>query len=186
MKEVRFHGRGGQGAVTAARILASAIFEEGTNNIQAFPAFGMERRGAPVRAFLRFSADEPIPIRTYVYTPDYVVVLDPTLFETVNVNILDGLKRDGLVIINTGEHPSKFRIPSGKIAVVDATSIALKILGRPIMNTPMIGAFAAATQEVSLSAVIEAINEKFPKRLAERNVQAAKIGYQETRVYNST
>lgn len=181
LREVRFHGRGGQGAVTAARLLAAAIFEEGegTIHVQAFPAFGMERRGAPVRAFLRFS-DRPIPIRTYVYTPDYIVVLDSTLFRTVN--ILEGLKQVGMVLINTTEHSSKFELNTGKIAVVDATSIALKILGRPIVNTTMLGVFAAATQEVSLRAVLEAINAEFANHNAERNIQAAKKGYHATTV----
>lgn len=184
MKEVRFHGRGGQGAVTAARLLAAAIFEEaeGKRYVQAFPAFGMERRGAPVQAFLRFS-DLPIPIRTYVYTPDYVIVLDATLINSVMIH--DGLKSDGLVLINTNENPSKFRVQTEKIAVVDATSIALETLGRPIVNTTMLGAFAAATQEVSLNTVIDAITEGFASRLVDRNVQAAKTGYQETKISGS-
>ncbi len=184
MKEIRFHGRGGQGAVTAARILASAIFKEGNGliHVQAFPAFGMERRGAPVRAFLRFN-DKPIPVRTYVYTPDYVIVLDPSLFKTDN--ILEGLKHNGLVLMNTRKHPATFKMQTGKFAVVDATSIALRILERPIVNTIMLGAFAAATQVVSLNAIFEAITEGFTKHLVERNIQAAKMGYQDTIVYNT-
>lgn len=181
MKEVRFHGRGGQGAVTAARLLASALFNEG-KIVQAFPFFGVERRGAPVQAFLRFSVNEPIVIRTYVYTPDYVIVLDPTLLKAVNV--LSGLKPNGMIIINTSEHPSKLMLRVNRIAVVDATSIALKILGTPIVNTVMLGAFASATKEVSLTSVLEAIKGEFDERLAKANTQAAIEGYERTSVYS--
>jgi len=181
MKEVRFHGRGGQGAVTAARILALALFREG-KIVQAFPFFGMERRGSPVQAFLRFSMVETIAIRTYVYAPDYIVVLDPTLFKTVD--ILSGLKDNGLAIINTTEHPSKLGLKVKNIATVDATTISLKALKNRIVNIAMLGAFASATGEVSLKSVFEATKESFTERLAKPNIQAAKMAYQETKLHN--
>ncbi|MCS7114186.1 MAG: pyruvate ferredoxin oxidoreductase subunit gamma [Nitrososphaerota archaeon] len=181
MKEVRFHGRGGQGAVTAARILASAMFFEG-KNVQAFPVFGLERRGSPVEAFLRYSVNEPIPVRTYVHNPDCIVVFDQTLFKTVKV--LDGLKEDGLLLINTSMHPSKLNLKVKRVAVVDATSISLKTLGTPIVNTVMCGAFAAATKDVSLSSVLKTIRERFAGNLAENNEKAAAEGYRETKIYH--
>lgn len=180
MKEVRFHGRGGQGVVTAARVLASAMFNEG-KNVQAFPVFGLERRGSPVEAFLRYSVNEPIPVRTYVHNPDCIVVFDPTLFKTVK--LLDGLKQDGLVIINTSMDQSMLDLNVKKAAVVNATSIALETLGLPVVNTVMCGAFAAATKEVSISSVLKAIEERFAGSLVENNVKAATAGYKETKIY---
>lgn len=168
--------------MTAARLLAAAMFEEsgGKRYVQAFPAFGMERRGAPVQAFLRWS-EKPIPIRTYVYTPDVVVVLDPTLLKTGEV--FEGLKKTGLAIINTKEQLSKVKGPAENLAVVDATGIAWKILKRPIVNTTMLGAFAAATNEVSVEAVTETIQQEFAAPVAKQNVEAVKRGYQETRMH---
>lgn len=182
MKEVRFHGRGGQGVVTAARILASAMFDEG-KNVQAFPVFGLERRGSPVEAFLRYSVNKPIPVRTYVHNPDCIVVFDQTLFKTVKV--LNGLKQNGLLIINTSMHPSELNLNVANVAVVDATAISLKTLGTPIVNTVMCGAFAAATNDVSLPSVLKAIQERFTGSLIENNVKAAMEGYKETKIYRT-
>jgi len=172
--EVRFHGRGGQGAVTAARLLAEAVFLEG-KYFQAFPSFGAERRGAPVLAFTRIDT-KPIRIRTEVYEPNHVVVLDPTLLEAVNVAA--GLKRGGIIVVNAKEVPGELK--AGKVATVDATAIALEFLGAPITNTAMLGAFAKATKLVSLNSVVKAIEGYFGKKLAEKNVAAVKAAYERT------
>jgi 2-oxoisovalerate ferredoxin oxidoreductase gamma subunit len=171
--EIRFHGRGGQGAVTAARLLAEAAFIEG-NYCQAFPFFGAERRGAPVVAFTRIDK-KPIRNRSQVYEPNYVVVLDPTLTETVNVAA--GLKRGGIIVLNAKEVPEN--IKGYKMALVDATSIAIKNLGVPITNTTMLGALAKSTGIVSLDSVKKVIEKRFGK-LAEKNINAAKLAYEQT------
>jgi 2-oxoacid:acceptor oxidoreductase gamma subunit (pyruvate/2-ketoisovalerate family) len=176
MKEVRFHGRGGQGAVTAARLLAEAAFLEG-KYCQAFPFFGAERRGAPVLAFTRIN-DKPIRARTQVYEPNYVVVLDQTLLGAVDVTA--GLKRGGIVIINAKKPPRK--IAADKIVSVDATSIAMEILGAPITNTAMLGAFAKATGLVSLDSILKVVQDKFKGKLGEKNVAAVKAAYERAAV----
>ena len=143
MFEVRFHGRGGQGAVTASKILALAAFTEGKYVI-SFPFFGTERRGAPVTAFTRVD-DSPILLKSQVYEPDAVVVLDQYVMRTVNVS--SGLKDDGLFIVNSSKPPEYFELPC-RVATVDATSIAIDMgLGNrtnPIINTAMMGANAKA------------------------------------------
>ncbi|OYT41507.1 MAG: pyruvate ferredoxin oxidoreductase [Candidatus Altiarchaeales archaeon ex4484_43] len=174
MKEIRFHGRGGQGAVTAATLLAMAAFRDGRFS-QAFPKFGVERRGAPVQAFTRIS-DEFIRRKSAIYEPDILVVLDPTLFEVVNVT--EGLSRGGEVIINTEMDPDKFNIENAKIYTVDATSLAFEILGSNIVNTAMLGAFAAFTGEINKGSVCEAVREHFPAHLAEKNVALVEKTYQ--------
>jgi pyruvate ferredoxin oxidoreductase gamma subunit len=171
MIEVRFHGRGGQGAVTAARLLAEAAFLEGKYS-QAFPSFGAERRGAPVLAFTRID-DKPIRIRTQVYEPNHVVVLDPTLIEAVNV--ASGLKRGGTIVINSKEH-HKFN--DVKVASVDATSTAIETLGVPITNTVMLGALVKVTKIVSLDSIVEAVQNTFKGKLVEKNVAAVKLAYE--------
>jgi len=171
MIEIRFHGRGGQGAVTAARLLAEAAFLEGKYS-QAFPSFGAERRGAPILAFTRIN-NKPIRIRTQVYEPNHVVVLDPTLIEAVNV--ASGLKRGGVVVINSRE-PHKFT--GAKVASIDATSIAIENLGVPITNTVMLGALVKMTKIVSLDSIVKAVQNTFKGKLAEKNVAAIKLAYE--------
>jgi pyruvate ferredoxin oxidoreductase gamma subunit/2-oxoisovalerate ferredoxin oxidoreductase gamma subunit len=177
LKEVRIHGRGGQGGVTAAEMLARVAFKEG-KWVQAFPFFGAERRGAPVKAFARLS-DEPILVRSQVYNPDYVVVLDHTLLEVTDVT--EGLKPDGIVIINTTRKPEEINIKGYRVATVDATGIAIElgllVAGLPVVNTPMIGAFAKATNEVKLESVIEAIKETWGGAAGEKNAKAAELAY---------
>ncbi len=183
MYEIRFHGRGGQGGRMAAEAYALAAFLEGSYAV-SFPFFGAERRGAPVRAFTRVD-DKKIRIKTQVYEPDYVVVLDETLIETEDV--LEGLKEDGMVIINTAKKPEEVRLSKPvKCATVDATSIALEILGRPITNTAILGAIAKATGKVSIDSIEKAIIEKFGARLGkeagEKNAKAARVAYEKTLV----
>jgi pyruvate ferredoxin oxidoreductase gamma subunit len=173
MREIRFHGRGGQGAVTAAELLAVAAFNDGYYS-QAFPAFGVERRGAPVLAFTRIN-DEKIRVRSQIYSPDYIIVQDSTLVKTVNV--VEGLKEDGMVVINSNKDPKEFDIGS-EIRAIDATKISLDVIGRPIMNTTMLGAFAGATGVVSLESVKKAVGDRFEGRLKEKNVRAVEMAYE--------
>ncbi len=175
MIEIRFHGRGGQGAVTAAEILAKAAFEDG-KYCQAFPFFGAERKGAPVMAFTRIS-DKPIKKRYQVYNPDYVIVLDETLLEAVDV--LSGLKEEGKVIINSNND-----VDLGKDVEsynIDATGIALDILGVPIVNTVMLGALARITGIVSIDSIEKVTKETFPGRIGEKNAKATKIAYEKVK-----
>jgi 2-oxoacid:acceptor oxidoreductase gamma subunit (pyruvate/2-ketoisovalerate family)/2-oxoacid:acceptor oxidoreductase delta subunit (pyruvate/2-ketoisovalerate family) len=175
--EIRFHGRGGQGAVTAVKILASAIYLEGKYT-QAIPMYGTERRGAPVAAFCRVD-DTRIRERDLVHEPDIVVVLDPLLSRSVDVT--DGLKSGGLVIVN---HPGTYTetglAGNFKIATVDATKIALDVIGRPITNTAILGAFAKATGLVKLESLEEAVKGELPSRIIATNVEAMRRAYAET------
>ncbi|HJJ28892.1 MAG TPA: pyruvate ferredoxin oxidoreductase subunit gamma [Methanocorpusculum sp.] len=174
MRELRIHGRGGQGSVTAAELIATAAFTAGVYS-QAFPAFGVERRGAPVQAFVRFS-DEKIRLRSQVYEPDYIIVQDSTLIR--DVNVFAGMKAGGIAIINT-EKKAEYTIPEGvKLIVLDATKIALEEIGLPITNTTLMGAFAAASGEITLEALKGAIEGRFPAKLAVTNFAAAKRAYE--------
>jgi pyruvate ferredoxin oxidoreductase gamma subunit len=178
MIEIRFHGRGGQGSVTCAELLALAAIGEG-KYAQAFPSFGPERRGAPVVAFCRIS-DQPIKIRANIYEPDIVMVLDSTLLKLVN--IAGGLKQNGLIIITSQDTPEKVRELFGiknRLAVVDATKIAMEILGVPITNTTMLGALVKASEIVKKESFIFPFKERFG-RIAERNISAFNKAYQDT------
>jgi pyruvate ferredoxin oxidoreductase gamma subunit/2-oxoisovalerate ferredoxin oxidoreductase gamma subunit len=178
IKEIRIHGRGGQGGVTAAELLARAAFREG-KWVQAIPFFGAERRGAPVKAFARLS-DEPILIRSQVYSPDYVMVLDAGLLDLVDVT--EGLKKDGIVIINTRKKPEEIDIKQGRLATVDATGIAIElqllVAGQPVLNTTMLGAFAKATEEVKLESILEIIREEWKGAAGEKNAKGATLAYE--------
>ncbi len=174
MKELRIHGRGGQGSVTAAELIATAAFTAGVYS-QAFPAFGVERRGAPVQAFVRFS-DDTIRLRSQVYEPDYIIVQDSTLIR--DVDVFAGMTDGGIAIINT-EKKGTYKVPAGvKVITIDATSIAMKEIGLPITNTTLMGAFAAASGEITLEALEGAIKERFPEKLAASNFRAAKYAYE--------
>jgi len=178
LKEIRIHGRGGQGSVTAAELLAHAAFIEG-KSVQAFPYFGAERRGAPVKAFARIS-DEPILVHSQVYTPDYVIVLDHAIYKFVDVT--EGLKKDGIIIINTTKSPEEMGFKGLRVATVDATEIALElnllVAGLPVVNTAIIGAFAKATGEVKLPSVLKAIKETWSGSAGEKNASAAELAYE--------
>jgi 2-oxoacid:acceptor oxidoreductase gamma subunit (pyruvate/2-ketoisovalerate family) len=176
--EVRWHGRGGQGAWTASELLARAAIYEG-KFIQSFPEFGPERMGAPVTAFTRIST-EPIPIHCAVYNPDVVAVLDPTLLKTVSV--AEGLNEEGTIIINSKENPADIRktlnTEKGKVWTVPATEIAINILGMTITNTAMLGAVARITQIVSLESLEKVIKERFRLSVAEKNFAVIKEAYE--------
>lgn len=174
MRELRIHGRGGQGSVTAAELIAVAAFEGGVF-AQAFPAFGVERRGAPVQAFVRFD-NKMIRKRSQVYEPDYIIVQDSTLIK--DVNVFQGVKQGGIVIVNTAEKKPSFPVPAGvKLILIDATTIALKALGLPITNTTLMGAFAAASGEIRFETLENALKHRFPGELATKNIAAAKIAF---------
>jgi len=191
MTEIRIHGRGGQGSVTAAMLIAESAFCDGCF-AQAFPAFGVERRGAPVKAFVRIS-DKPIRLRSQIYEPDYILIQDITLIGVAD--ILAGAKADTLILINTEKTPdqvmdsftrscsidpkNKFAIPCGLdvIKTVPATQIALDIIGKPIVNTIMLGAFAGLTGLIKKDSVIKAIKNRFSGEIAEKNIKAIEAAF---------
>jgi 2-oxoacid:acceptor oxidoreductase gamma subunit (pyruvate/2-ketoisovalerate family) len=179
--EFRWHGRGGQGAWTASELLARTALREG-KYIQSFPEFGPERMGAPVMAFTRISM-EPIRIHCSIYEPDVVVVLDPSLLKSVPV--ASGVDENGVFIVNSAEEPVKvresLRTEKGKLWVIPATEIALKILGMPITNTAMLGTVARATEIVSLEGLEKTVKERFRPDLAEKNFAVIKEAYQEAK-----
>jgi len=179
MVEIRIHGRGGQGAVVASEVLVTAAFLEG-KFVQSFPLFGVERRGAPVMAFARIS-DKPIRARYSIYNPDHIIVLDPTLIEAVNV--AEGLKPGGWVLINSPHPPSFFQpsLPGYRVATVNASSIAvahrLGTSTAPIVNTAILGAFSRITGIVSLDSLAQAIRKAMPFK-PEDNVAAAQEAFE--------
>jgi pyruvate ferredoxin oxidoreductase gamma subunit len=170
--EVRWHGRGGQGVVTAGKLLAETALEAG-RYFQAFPDYGPERSGAPIRAFTRLS-DAPIYAHSQIEHPDVVIVLDDSLLGVVNVT--QGLKDDGLLIVNTARPPAEIRtlldFAGGRVVTVDATQIALDELGREITGGPMLGAFAEATGLFTIEEVAEQTRRRFTKKLAPEMVEA--------------
>jgi len=173
--EIRIHGRGGQGAVTTAELIAIAAFKDGKFS-QAVPNFGPERRGSPVEAYCRLSK-EFITLRTQVYDPDYVIVLDDSLPSVVDIT--RGLTKEGMILINSEE---KKRFGSFPAYTVDANRIAMDVLGKPIVNTVMLGAFAKATKLITLKSLVEAIGERFEGAVRDSNVKAIKRAYEETKV----
>jgi pyruvate ferredoxin oxidoreductase gamma subunit len=161
--------------VTAAELIAVAAFEDGKWS-QAFPYFGTERRGAPVTAFARI-ADQPIRIRSQIYEPDYVIVQDPSLIPAVDV--ASGIKDDGLIIINSEKKPGDIKIHTkATVKTLDATALALEVIGLPIVNTALLGAFAGATRAIRLESVNKAIRERFPGKVGDKNVAAVKRAYE--------
>ena len=185
MLEIRWHGRGGQGAVTASKVFADSALVE-NKQIQAFPEYGSERQGAPIKAFTRIS-DKPITIHSQVTDPDIVVVLDPSLLKVVDVT--EGLAEDGKLLINTTDTPEKVRadlkVEGRSIFTIDATGISLKHLGKAIPNTPMIGALVKATGLLSIDNVAEDFRKKFQGKfredVIEGNVNAILEAYNEVK-----
>ncbi|MEM4700277.1 MAG: 2-oxoacid:acceptor oxidoreductase family protein [Candidatus Nezhaarchaeales archaeon] len=179
--EVRWHGRGGQGAVTAAEILAQAAIEEGLY-AQAMPSFGPERRGAPVQAFNRIS-DRPIRARGIVRSPDVLVIIDEGLMRFKEV--FEGMKSSSSLVVCSLRPASEIKRAlglEGVVASVDAIGIALKELGVAVTNTPMLGAFVRATGLVSLSTVAKKVEERFGAKLGPRNAEAVRRAYEATEV----
>jgi pyruvate ferredoxin oxidoreductase gamma subunit len=178
MMELRLHGRGGQGAVTSAELLALAAIHEGKYSL-AFPSFGPERRGAPVQAFVRTN-DKPIRIRAEIHEPDVVIVLDPGLLTIVDVT--SGLKQKGIVVINTKAAPEDVKSQLGNrwsVAAVDATAIAQETIGVAIVNTTMLGAILKATDLIDMASLKEPLDHRFGNR-AEANFKACQKAYDTT------
>ena len=183
--EIRWHGRGGQGAKTAALLLAESALEEG-KYIQGFPEYGPERMGAPMQSFTRIS-EVPITVHSHVESPDAVVVLDATLLDAVDITA--GLPEEGVVLVNTSQSPQEIRkrlnLKKSKVFTVDATAISLDILGRNLPNTPMLGALIKATNLLNIDTVISAIKSKFEKKFSsqvlEGNIQAIRKAYEEAK-----
>ncbi len=176
MIEVRIHGRGGQGAVIASKVLADAAFREG-RFVQSFPLFGVERRGAPVAAFTRVD-EQPVTLRCQIYKPDHVMVLDASLMQSVDVTA--GLRPGGWILINTVHPPDSFSLPRFRVATVDASGVAIRHrLGprtSPIVNTAILGAFSRVTGIVSLDAVAAAVRAAVPTK-PDANVAATREAF---------
>jgi 2-oxoacid:acceptor oxidoreductase gamma subunit (pyruvate/2-ketoisovalerate family) len=179
--EITWLGRGGQGAVTASNALAKAAYLDGYNDVQAFPFFGAERRGAPVKAFTRISKDK-IYDNSQIYTSDVLVVLEYVLLE--NIDLKKEIKKNGFLIINTSKNNFENDLKNFNIFTVNATKIALDseltLAGFPIVNTPMLGAFAKSTKLITFNSVISVIRDMWPEKFLEKNVNAAKLAYEQT------
>jgi pyruvate ferredoxin oxidoreductase gamma subunit len=180
MFQVRIHGRGGQGVVTAAELLSVAAFYDG-RHAQAFPSFGSERMGAPVVAFCRI-ADQAIRSREPVTHPDAVVVQDPTLLH--HVDLFAGLSLSGYVILNSSRSPAELgiselagRMPAGRLVTVPATDLARTYTGRPLPNATLLGALSATTGMVSMASLLRAIRQRFPGRVGDTNAAAAEAAF---------
>ncbi|MCU4175053.1 2-oxoacid:acceptor oxidoreductase family protein [Carboxylicivirga sp. N1Y90] len=175
MKEIRWHGRGGQGGFTASRLLGIAASVHGNKHALAFPSFGPERRGAPVLAFTKID-DTKLNDRSEVEESDYVVVMDETLIDS---GFSKGIKTGATIVINTTQ-PERYRalLPSYTIMSIDASKIAMEILGRHITNTAMYGALAAASDLVSLDAALESIKTEMKPAIAEKNMRIVKLAYE--------
>ncbi|RKY40165.1 MAG: pyruvate ferredoxin oxidoreductase [Candidatus Omnitrophota bacterium] len=180
MKELKIFARAGQGAITTAAILGEAFFYEGLY-AYAFPHFGAARMGAPMNAFLRFDRS-PVRMRSQIYEPDYIVVIDPTLL--YSENCFKGLKKEGIAIVAIREGMS-FSIPEGiNIVTLEAEKIAQEIIGKPFSNTVLLGAFSKATGEIKLESVLKAVEKRFKEKLEvlEKNLAAVKKGYELVKV----
>ncbi len=180
MFQVRIHGRGGQGVVTAAEMLSIAAFEEG-RHAQAFPSFGSERTGAPVVAFCRI-ADKEIRLREPIMEPDAIIIQDPTLLH--QVDCFAGLKKDGYILINTTKTFEQLGLGDfvrdwhpERLCTVSATELGIKHVGRPVPNVPLLGGFAAVSGMIKLESVAMAIRDKFSGKVAEGNIAAATEAY---------
>ncbi len=182
--EIIIHGRGGQGSVTAANLLVSAALKDNNKGVQAFPFFGAERRGAPVKAFARISDDE-IHLRSEITSPDIVIVQDESIMDLVDV--LTGLKENGKILINTTKKPDEFDFSKKyNVATVDATGVAIKydivVGGIPVVNTTILGAIPRILDRVTLESIQETIREKWKGEQGEQNVKATKDAYKDVEV----
>ena len=179
MKEIRFHGRGGQGAVLAARILAAAFVAEG-KYVASFPMYGFERRGAPVVAFTRLG-DKPVREKTQIYNPDCLVVIDPGLMNLPT--LFSGLKPEGILVLNSPRSLENRPNENLRLAgVVNATQIAVEEIRRDVPNTCLLGAFAATTGWVDLKSILSSLGEYFSGNLLQTNICSAERGFQEVKV----
>jgi len=184
--EIRWHGRGGQGTVTAAKVLADACLSSG-KNVQAFPEYGPERAGAPLRAYNRIS-DRPLRIHCPVTNPNIVSVVDATLLDSINVT--DGASDDAIFVVNSSKEPSEIREKmklkdTQKVFTVDASKIAIETIGRPLPNSCMLGALARASGIVELDVLLEDVKGSFGSKFSEKiitaNLEATRRGYEEVK-----
>ncbi len=183
--EVIWHGRGGQGAITASQLIAQVAYFEGYRGVTTAPSFGAERRGAPVAAFLRLS-QEPIRVFSQVSDPDVIVVLDPTLLPIINLE--EKYNKDSTVIVNSTKTPEELNLRNfRKVGIADVTRIAMEndltMAGVAILNTPILGAFVRTTELVTLSSVEKSIINKFSREKAAMNILAAQLTYEATQIY---
>ncbi|MGD0335476.1 MAG: 2-oxoacid:acceptor oxidoreductase family protein [Candidatus Omnitrophota bacterium] len=175
MKEIRIHARAGQGAITTAALLGYAYFKEGKFPY-AFPHFGAARMGAPMNAFVRVGP-KPVRLRSQIYEPDYVIIVDPTLMR--GYNCFSGLRENGVAIINGKDDLELPKLkPTQKAFIIPANDIAIKTIGRPLGNTALIGAFAAATGEIKLETLFAVIKDRFSGKVQEGNIEAARQGFE--------
>lgn len=182
MEEIRLHGRGGQGIVMAGEMLVNAILLEGLYGT-SIPLFGAERRGAPVATFVRLDS-RPIREKTQIYTPNCLVINDAALIDSADVYA--GFRSGGLVVLNTPKTFEQLSFPKavGKIGLINATKVALNVIGAPVTNTSILGAFAAATGWIKISSVLGGIERVLPPNLVEKNKKAAALCYEQTKVYS--
>ncbi len=174
MKEIRIHARAGQGAITTAALLGYVYFLKGMYPY-AFPHFGAARMGAPMNAFVRVDS-KPVRLRSQIYEPDYLIIVDATLMR--GFNCFSGLKNNGVAIVNEREGIEIPKLKTGqKVFVLPANEIAMKTIGRPLGNTALLGAYAAATGEIDLKDLLEAIKKRFGGKALEGNLQAATQGF---------
>ena len=184
MTEIRWHARGGQGAKTAATLVAGVALEEGKFS-QGFPDYGPEREGAPIRGYTRIS-DEPVRVHSAVYTPDIVVVLDASLLDAIDVT--EGLKDDGIILVNSAADPAdlrkKFGRDGGKVYTVDATQISMDEIGRNIPNTPMMGALMKVMPILKLDTILADVEKKFKSKgdqIVQGNFRAIRRAFEEVK-----
>ena len=182
MKEIRIHARAGQGAITTAALLGQVYFLRGMY-LYVFPHFGAARMGAPMNAFVRVDS-EPVRLRSQIYKPDYVIIVDATLLR--GFNCFSGLKENGIAIVNKREGVEIPKVKARqKVFLIPANDIALETIGRPLGNTALLGAYAAATGEIDLDNLIEALRKRFSGKMQEANIQAVKQGYEYIKKVNS-
>ena len=175
MKEVKIFARAGQGAITTASILGEAFFNQGIYSY-AFPSFGAARMGAPMNAFLRFDT-KPVRLRSQIYNPDYLIVVDPTLINSEKC--FSGMKKDGIAIIAVREDTEAIKTPKGvRLVTLPAEKIAMEVIGRPFSNTILVGAFAKATGQVKAESIYEAVRKRFINKpeVLDKNIEAVKRG----------
>ncbi|UFS72089.1 2-oxoacid:acceptor oxidoreductase family protein [Geomonas sp. RF6] len=182
MHEIRWHGRGGQGAVTSSKILAAAAYRSGFAGVTAAPTFGAERRGAPITASTRFD-NAPIRMYSQVVEPSVVVVLDESLLRVANATA--GLRPNGVVIVNTARSKGELGLPEGvRVVAADVTgaaeAVGLIVGGEPMVNTAILGSIAKATGLISMESIREAISDAFSGAAAAKNIEAAQIAYDRT------
>jgi len=185
--EIRWHGRGGQGTVTAANLVAEAAFNDGYLGVQSIPLIGAERRGSALAVFSRISK-HPINLISQIYEPDIIICIDPSLFEKSKEMVISGIKDNGILIVNTVKNPEDIEIKdkSIKICTVDASGISVKlglyVGGSVVVNSPMLGAFVRGTELIKLDTMLEVLKHKWKGDWGQKNIEAVKRAYNELKI----